>query len=71
MEVSDGLLDVRMGGYSPTQVAAVTRELVGAGSEVSEVRTGRRSLREVFLELTGGRTGGAESLRPGRRRHRG
>jgi ABC-2 type transport system ATP-binding protein len=41
------------------QAAAVNRRLVEAGLEVSEVRTERRPLREVFVELTGGRTGGA------------
>ena len=35
-----------------------------AGLEVSELRTRRRPLQEVFLELTGGRSGGADSLRP-------
>ena len=42
-----------------------------AGLAVSEVRTARRSLREVFLELTGGRTGGADSVRRPSRSHRG
>jgi ABC-type multidrug transport system ATPase subunit len=51
------------------RAATVNRELVEAGLEVSEVRTERRPLRDVFLELTGGRTGGADSLRrPARRR---
>ena len=52
------------------QAAAVNRELVQAGLQVSEVRTERRPLRDVFLELTGGRTGGADSLRPARRSRR-
>jgi ABC-type multidrug transport system ATPase subunit len=52
-----------------TQAATVNRELVEAGLQVSEVRTERRALRDVFLELTGGRTGGADSLRRPARRH--
>jgi ABC-type multidrug transport system ATPase subunit len=53
------------------QAAAVNRRLVEAGLEVSEVRTERRPLRDVFVELTGGRTGGADSLRrPATRRLR-
>lgn len=55
------------------RAAAVTRELVGAGLAVSEVRADRRPLREVFLDLTGRRTGGADSVRGrvGRRHRRG
>jgi ABC-2 type transport system ATP-binding protein len=54
-----------------SQAAAVNRRLVEAGLEVSEVRTERRPLRDVFVELTGGRTGGADSLRrPATRRLR-
>jgi ABC-type multidrug transport system ATPase subunit len=53
---------------SPSQAATVNRRLVEAGLEVSEVRTERRPLRDVFVELTGGRTGGADSLRRPRRR---
>ena len=55
------------------RAAAVNRQLVEAGLAVSELRTRRRPLREVFLELTGGRSGGADSLRPpaGRRKRRG
>ena len=56
---------------SQSQAAAVNRHLVEAGLEVSEVRTERRPLRDVFVELTGGRTGGADSLRrPASRRRR-
>jgi hypothetical protein len=40
------------------------------GLEVSEVRTERRPLRDVFLELTGGCSGGADSLRQPARRGR-
>jgi ABC-type multidrug transport system ATPase subunit len=55
------------------RAATVNRQLVEAGLAVSELRTRRRPLREVFLELTGGRSGGADSLRPpaGRRKRRG
>jgi hypothetical protein len=47
---------------TPAWAAAITRQLVWAGLEVSEVRAVRRPLREVFLELTGRRTGGADSV---------
>jgi ABC-2 type transport system ATP-binding protein len=51
-------------------VAAVNRGLVDAGLEVSELRSDRRPLRDVFLELTGSRSGGADSLRSRQRRQR-
>jgi ABC-type multidrug transport system ATPase subunit len=57
----------------PAPAAAVNRQLVDAGLAVSEVRPTRRSLQDVFLELTGGRTAGADSVRApaaGRRRWR-
>jgi ABC-2 type transport system ATP-binding protein len=56
----------------PAAAAAVNRQLVEAGLEVSEIRPARRSLQEVFLDLTGSRTGGADSVRaaPGRPEHR-
>jgi ABC-type multidrug transport system ATPase subunit len=57
------MLSVAMREHGPSQAAAVNRQLVEAGLEVSEVRTERRPLRDVFLELTGGRSGGADSLR--------
>jgi ABC-2 type transport system ATP-binding protein len=58
-------------GQGRSQAAAVNRRLVEAGLEVSEVRTERRPLRDVFVELTGGRTGGADSVRrPATRRLR-
>jgi hypothetical protein len=53
-----------------SQAAAVNRQLVEVGLEVSEVRTERRPLRDVFLELTGGCSGGADSLRQPARRGR-
>jgi ABC-2 type transport system ATP-binding protein len=71
-EQAGELLSMVMREPGPSQAAAVNRQLVEAGLEVSEVRTERRSLRDVFPELTGGRSGGADSLRQpaGRRRRR-
>lgn len=68
-EMADGELALTLRRPGATSAAAVNRELVGAGIQVSEIRTARRSLQQVFLDLTGGRTGGADSLRsrPGRR----
>ena len=70
---SGELLGLVLPEPGPGRAAAVNRQLVEAGLAVSELRTRRRPLREVFLELTGGRSGGADSLRPpaGRRRRRG
>jgi ABC-2 type transport system ATP-binding protein len=62
--MADGALALALAEVTPAWAAAVNRELVGAGLAVSEVREVRRPLREVFLELTGRRTGGADSLRP-------
>ncbi len=61
--LADGALELALAEVTPARAAAVNRELVGAGLAVSEVRTVRRPLREVFLDLTGRRTGGADSLR--------
>jgi ABC-type multidrug transport system ATPase subunit len=71
-ELADGLLGLDLRDPGPARAAAVNKQMVGAGLDVSEVRTARRALREVLLELTGGRTGGADSLRrrTGRRRNR-
>jgi ABC-type multidrug transport system ATPase subunit len=71
-EQAGELLSMVMREPGPSQAAAVNRQLVEAGLEVSEVRTERRPLRDVFLELTGGRSGGADSLRQpaGRRKRR-
>jgi ABC-2 type transport system ATP-binding protein len=65
-------LALTLAEVTPDRAADTNRELVGAGLSVSEVRTVRRPLREVFLELTGRRTGGADSVRarPGRRDQR-
>jgi ABC-2 type transport system ATP-binding protein len=62
-ELADGALTLGLTGGDPALAAAVNRQLVGAGLEVSEVRMARRSLQDVFLKLTGGRTGGADSVR--------
>lgn len=62
-EVSDGMLRLAMSGLGAGRVAEVNRQLVAAGMQVSEIRTRRRPLRDAFLELTGGRTGGADSVR--------
>jgi ABC-type multidrug transport system ATPase subunit len=62
-ELTDGMLALSMPELGNAQVAAINRQLVEAGLEVSEVRTARRSLRDAFLQLTGGRTGGADSVR--------
>ena len=62
-ELTDGRLALTLRQPGAAGAAAVNRELVGAGIEVSEMRTARRSLQQVFLDLTGGRTGGADSLR--------
>jgi ABC-type multidrug transport system ATPase subunit len=71
VERAGELLSLALRDQSPGQAAAVNRYLVEAGLEVSEVRTERRPLRDVFVELTGGRTGGADSLRrPAARRRR-
>jgi ABC-type multidrug transport system ATPase subunit len=62
-ELTEGLLGLDLRDPGAARAAAVNRGLVRAGLEVSEVRTARRPLREVLLELTSGRTGGADSLR--------
>ena len=49
----------------PERAAEVARELVGAGIAVSELKRVERPFEEVFLELTGGRTAGADSVRGG------
>jgi ABC-2 type transport system ATP-binding protein len=71
-EQTGEMLSVVLREHGRSQAAAVNRHLVEAGLEVSEVRTERRPLRDVFLELTGGRSGGADSLRQpaDRRRNR-
>jgi ABC-2 type transport system ATP-binding protein len=62
-EVSGGSLALALPEVTPARAAAINRELVGAGLAVSEVMADRRPLREVFLELTGRRTGGSDSVR--------
>lgn len=71
VEQTGGMLSLVMPVPAAAGAAAVNRQLVEAGLQVSELRTRRRPLLQVFLELTGGRTGGADSLRqPARRRLR-
>jgi ABC-2 type transport system ATP-binding protein len=62
-ELSGGSLALALPEVTPARAAAINRELVGAGLAVSEVMADRRPLREVFLELTGRRTGGSDSVR--------
>lgn len=50
----------------PLRAAEVNRKLVGGGFDVSELGQARRPFEEVFLDLTGGRTAGADSLRGSR-----
>lgn len=52
---------------NPEKAAEITRKLVSAGLAVSELRRAERPFEEVFLELTGSRTAGADSVRGGRR----
>jgi ABC-type multidrug transport system ATPase subunit len=58
VQVLDGALRL---DADPTDVPRVTRELVHAGVEVSEIHPVERTLEEVFLELTG--EGGASDER--------
>jgi ABC-2 type transport system ATP-binding protein len=60
-ELRGDTLTLAMPDTGPGRAADVNRQLVTAGLEVSEVLTTGRSLQEVFLELTGRRTGGADS----------
>ena len=50
-------------GARPIDAASLNAALTAAGVSVTELRATRRSLEETFLTLTGGRTGGADSLR--------
>jgi ABC-2 type transport system ATP-binding protein len=60
--LTDGMMRLKT---DPGRGAEIVRKLVSAGLEVSEVRPVERPLEEVFLELTGGRTAGADSVRGG------
>ena len=73
IERAGELLSLVMPEPGAGRAAAVNRGLVEAGLAVSELRHPCLPLREVFLELTGGHSGGADSLRPsaGRLRRRG
>jgi ABC-type multidrug transport system ATPase subunit len=62
VERSDGGLVVSLVSVGPHAAAAVGRALMDAGLEVSELRLEQAPLRDVFMRLTGGRTGGADSL---------
>jgi ABC-2 type transport system ATP-binding protein len=68
VEVKDGALRLATG---PENAAQVARKLVSAGLDVSELRLAQRSLEEGFLELTRGRTAGADSIRDGESRRTG
>jgi ABC-2 type transport system ATP-binding protein len=59
---ADGGLWVSLIGVERAAVAAVVSALIEAGFEVGEVRLEQVELREVFMRLTDGRTGGADSL---------
>ena len=67
-ELSGGAVLMTLQHDSAAAAASINRQFVAAGLEVSEIRAARRSLQEVFLDLTGGRTGGADSLRGPRHR---
>ncbi len=62
VESSDGGLWVSLASVEQDAVAAVARALTDAGFAVGELRLEQVGLREVFMRLTGGRTGGADSL---------
>jgi ABC-type multidrug transport system ATPase subunit len=72
IEPEGEMFSLAMTEPGPDRAAWVNRQLVEAGLEVSELRTRQRPLQEVFLKLTGGRSGGADSLRPaaGKRKRR-
>jgi ABC-type multidrug transport system ATPase subunit len=70
VERTGDLLRLVLRDLDQEQAAGVNRELVDAGIRVSELRSARRPLREVFLEMTGGRSGGSDSIRPRFRRRR-
>ena len=62
VEISDGGLWMTLTDGEHDAVATVSRALIDAGFEVSELRLEQIALREVFMRLTDGRTGGADSL---------
>jgi len=57
--------DALLLAVEPERAAVVARELILAGVELFELRRTERPLEEVFLELTEGRSAGAESIREG------
>ncbi len=62
VDISDGGLWVSLVSVQPAAVSGVARALTDAGLAISELRLFQPELREVFMRLTGGRTGGADSL---------
>ncbi len=62
VECSDDGLLVSLVSVAPDAVATVGRALMDAGIAVSELHLEQVALREVFMRLTDGRTGGADSL---------
>jgi ABC-2 type transport system ATP-binding protein len=63
VDISDGGLWVD--GAVREAASGIARALTDAGLAVSELRLVQTELREVFMRLTGGRTGGADSLETG------
>lgn len=66
VELVEGMLRLQVAKPGHLQTAAITRELISSGLQVSEVRDHQRSLEDAFLDLTQGRTGGADSVRGSR-----
>lgn len=62
VDVADGGLWVSLSSGERDAVSVVARALIEAGVAVSEFRLVQAEMREVFMRLTGGRTGGADSL---------
>jgi ABC-2 type transport system ATP-binding protein len=62
VEISDAGLWVTLISVERESVAAVARALADMGFEVSELRLEQVQLRDVFMRLTDGHTGGADSL---------
>lgn len=62
VEISDDGLWVTLISVERESVAAVARALADMGFEVSELRLEQVQLRDVFMRLTDGHTGGADSL---------
>ena len=54
VSIADGMLHLAI---DPEEASRVNRKLVSAGLDVAELRPARRSLEDVYLELTGGEQG--------------